>query len=113
VEDDMTRYLLAIQQPDGPAPEPSIMEPLMREVQAVDQAMHDAGVWVFGGGLTPAASATVVRDTLITDGPYVEGKEHLGGLTIIDVPDAETALHWARRLSAATTLPIEVRAFQG
>lgn len=109
----MPHYLLAIQQPDGPAPEPSFLEPIMREVAAVDLAMREAGVWVFSGGLTDAASATVVRDALITDGPYAEGKEHVGGLTIIAVPDIDVALHWARRLSAATMLPIEVRAFQG
>ncbi|MFI5845640.1 YciI family protein [Catenuloplanes sp. NPDC051500] len=109
----MTRYLLTIQQPDGPAPEPSVLEPLMRDVRAVDLEMREAGVWVFGGGLEAAASAVVARDALITDGPYAEGKEHVGGLTIIDVSDGEEALHWAKRLSAATTLPVEVRAFQG
>jgi hypothetical protein len=77
--------------------------------------MADAGVWVFGGGLAEASSATVVeaRDTepLIVDGPYAEGKEYLGGLSIIDVPDLDAALAWAEKLSRATTLPIEIRPF--
>jgi hypothetical protein len=71
-------------------------------------------VWVFNGGLTPASSATVVRtrpgDRLLTDGPFVEGKEHIGGFVILELPDLDQALDWAKRLSGATTLPIEVRA---
>ncbi|MDR7274427.1 YciI family protein [Catenuloplanes atrovinosus] len=110
-EDDMPHYLLSIQQPDGPPPGPEVLDPIMRDVEIVNTAMRDAGVWVFAGGLTDAASATVVRDSLITDGPYVEAKEHVGGLTILDVPDLDAALHWATRLSTALTLPVEVRAF--
>ena len=52
------------------------------------------------------------RKTLLTDGPFIEGKEHLGGFSIIDVPDLDAALAWGRRLSRATTLPIEVRPFR-
>ncbi|GAB7042203.1 MULTISPECIES: YciI family protein [Catenuloplanes] len=107
----MPKYLLSIEQPDGPAPEPEILEPIMREVGAIRDAMREAGIWVFGGGLTAPESATVVRDTMITDGPYVEGKEHLGGITVIDVPDLDTALHWTKRLASVMGLPIEVRAF--
>ena len=51
-------------------------------------------------------------DLLLTDGPFIEGKEHLGGFSIIDVPDLDAALAWGRRLSRATTLPIEVRPFR-
>jgi len=64
----------------------------------------------------PQSTATVVRvqggEPLMTDGPYVEGKEHLGGLTIINADDLDAALRWATRLAEATTLPIEVRPFQ-
>jgi hypothetical protein len=72
---------------------------------------------VFAGGLHPPTTATVVRvrdgDVLMTDGPFVEGKEHIGGFTIIKAPDLDAALEWGRRLATATTLPIEVRPFQG
>jgi hypothetical protein len=72
---------------------------------------------VFAGGLHPPSTATVVRvkdgETLMTDGPFVEGKEHLGGFTIIQAPDLDAALEWGSRLAEATTLPVEVRPFQG
>lgn len=65
----------------------------------------------------PPSTATVLRprkgDVLITDGPFAEGKEHIGGFTVIDVPDLDTALEWGRRMAEASTLPIEVRPFQG
>ena len=65
---------------------------------------------------SPTTAKTVrVRDgeTLITDGPFTEGKEHIGGFTIIKAPDLDVALEWGRRLAQATTLPVEVRPFQG
>jgi hypothetical protein len=112
----MTRYLLSVIQPDGEPPAPELLDPIMREVDALDQEMKDAGVWVFAGGLHAPSTATVVRyagdDALVTDGPYVEGKEHLGGFTIVEAPDLDAALEWGRRLARATTLPIEVRPFQ-
>jgi len=112
---DMAQYLLSIYQPDGPPPPPEMLEPIIRDVNAVKGEMRSAGVWVFSGGLHPAESATVVRardgEALLTDGPYTEGKEHVGGFTIVDVPDLDAALEWGRRLAAATTLPIEVRSF--
>ncbi|MDH6144358.1 hypothetical protein P3T35_006400 [Kitasatospora sp. GP30] len=71
------------------------------------------GSWVFTGGLHAPATATVVRaDGLITDGPYVEGKECIGGIWVITAPDLDAALSWRRKAAAATTLPIEVRPFQ-
>jgi hypothetical protein len=113
----MKNYLLSIQQPDGPPPESLDMDAVMRDVAALDQEMRDAGVWVFNGGLHPPSTATVVRargsDLEMTDGPYAEGKEHVGGLAIIRAPDLDSALDWARRLAGATTLPVEVRPFQG
>ena len=107
----MTRYLLSVYQPAGPPPEN--LDAIMADVRAVDAAMQAAGVWVFTGGLHPPETATVVRDELVTDGPFIEAKEHLGGFTVIDAPDLDAALDWARRLSRATTLPIEVRPFAG
>lgn len=113
----MTRYLLSIYQPDGLAPGPEILEPIMRDVNAVEEQMKAAGVWVFSGGLHEPSTATVVQakgdDVLVTDGPYLEGKEHLGGFTIIEAPDLDIALEWAGRLAQAVrALPIEVRPFQ-
>lgn len=66
-------------------------------------------------GLCAPTTATVLRarggDVLVTDGPYTEGKEHLGGFTIVEAPDLDAALEWGRKLTRATTLPIEVRPF--
>jgi len=113
----MTQYLLSIYQPDGPVPEPDVLAAISRDLAAVNRELVDAGAWVFAGGLFPASTATVLRpapdDVLMTDGPYVEGKEHLGGFTIVSAPDLDVALEWGRKLARATTLPVEVRPFQG
>jgi hypothetical protein len=106
----MTRYLLSIMQPEGTL-DPERIEPITRDVANLINEMHDAGVWVFNGGLTPPGSATVVRGDLITDGPFAEGKEHVGGICVIEAPDLDAALEWGRKASRATTLPIEVRPF--
>ncbi len=112
----MKQYLLSVYQPDGPPPPPEVLGNVMRDVYAVRQEMKEAGAWVFSGGLYPTTTATVVRHkgdkVLMTDGPYVEGKEHIGGFTIVRASDLDAALEWARKLSRATTLPIEVRPFQ-
>jgi hypothetical protein len=113
----MTHYLLSIYQPDGPPPPPEALTAIMEDVGAVRDEMKAAGAWVFSGGLHPPSTATVInprRDGMpMTDGPYVEGKEHIGGFTVIEAPDLDEALAWGRKLAAATTLPIEVRPFQG
>ncbi len=109
----MTRYLLSVYQPYGDTPPPKNLDEIMRDVAALTEEMQAAGVWVFAGGLHPPGTATVVRDDLVTDGPFIEAKEHIGGFTVIDAPDLDAALEWARRASRATTLPIEVRPFQG
>ena len=113
----MKRYLLSIYQPDGDPPPPEVLGPIMRDIHAVEQEMKAAGVWVFSGGLHDPSTATVVRlrddDLLMTDGPFAEGKEHIGGFSIVKAPDLDAALEWGRKLSRATTLPIEVRPFRG
>ncbi|MFI7223966.1 YciI family protein [Nonomuraea angiospora] len=114
----MKQYVLSMHQPDGPPPPPEILDPIMRDLGAVEQEMREAGVWVFSGALQSPSDARVVRmrdgEPLTTDGPYVEGKEHIGGFTIIKAPDLDAALEWARKLAAAVALlPIEVREFQG
>lgn len=113
----MKHYLLSIQQPDGGPPPPEILEPIVRAVEAFNAELKASGAWVFAGGLDAANIAAVARfqdgEVLVTDGPYLEGKEHVGGLSIIQAPDFETALEWGRKLARATTLPVEVRPFQG
>jgi hypothetical protein len=112
----MTQYLLTVMQPTEMTIEPAELDRVMQDVGAVDQEMRDAGVWVFAGGLHPPSTATVLRpqgdDVLMTDGPFTEGKEHVGGFTIVEAPDLDEALAWGRKLAQATTLPIEVRPFQ-
>ncbi|MEU4496171.1 YciI family protein [Streptomyces sp. NBC_00210] len=112
----MKHYLLSIYQPDGPPPPPEFLDPIMRDLEAVNAELRAAGAWVFAGGLHPPSTATVVRlkddEVLTTDGPYVEGKEHIGGFTVIQAADLDAALEWGRKLARAITLPIEVRPFQ-
>ncbi|MUL62951.1 hypothetical protein BOO86_00625 [Mycobacterium sp. CBMA 234] len=105
-------------QPVGDPPPPEVLDPIMNALNVVENDMKSAGVWVFSGGLHGPEASTVVRvhdgATLTTDGPYVEGKEHLGGFTIIDVADLDSALTWAhRQAQAVRLLPIEVRPFRG
>ena len=112
----MKSYLLSVYQPDGEPPPPEILEPIMRQVYALQEELKAAGAWVFSGGLHPPTTATVVRveggDVVTTDGPYIEGKEHIGGFTVIKAPDLDAALEWGRKTARATTLPIEVRPLQ-
>ena len=112
----MNQYLLTIYQPDGPAPAPDVLGKIMADVGALRQEMKAAGVWVFSRGLHPASTATVVRvehgKVLLTDGPFTEGKEHVGGFSIINARDLDEALEWGGKLARATTLPIEVRPIQ-
>jgi hypothetical protein len=112
----MAQYLLSIYQPDGEPPPPEFLEPVMRKLHAMNQELKAAGAWVFSRGLHAPGTATVVRlrdrDIVTTDGPYIEGKEHIGGFWIVDVPDLDSALLWARKAVQATGLPIEVRPFR-
>jgi hypothetical protein len=111
------QYLLSIYLPDGDPPPPDVLEKVMRDVDALVQEIKGSGAWVFNGGLHPASTATVVRlrdgEVLMTDGPYAEGKEHVGGCLIIKAPDLDAALEWGRKATRTITLPIEVRPFQG
>jgi len=113
----MSQYLLSIYQPDGDPPPPEALEEITRDTLAVRDEARAAGAWVFTAGLLPASSATVVdprqADMPMTDGPYVEGKEHVGGLVIIEADDLDEALAWGRKVARATTLPVEVRPIRG
>ncbi|WP_448639821.1 YciI family protein [Geodermatophilus sp. URMC 63] len=112
----MALYLLAMHQPVGPAPDAEFLAKVMADLDVVRRDMEAAGAWVFAGGLHDPDASTVVRpvdgDVLVTDGPYAEGKEHLGGFTVVDAPDLDAALEWGRRTALASGLPIEVRPFR-
>ena len=112
----MKRYLLSVCYPaESTQPSPEALKRIMSDVGAVRKEMQDAGVWLFSGGLHPPSSATVLRhqdgEIVITDGPFIESKEQIGGLTILKAPDLDAAITWARKLARAATTPIEVRPF--
>ena len=109
----MPQYLLSIYQPDGGVPDADAMARIGVALNRLNDDLRASGSWVFTGGLRAPSSATVVRaDGMVTDGPYLEGKEHIGGLWVITASDLDVALDWGREAAAATTLPIEVRPFQ-
>ncbi len=113
----MKQYLLSIYQPDGEVPPPEFLAPVMRDVDALIEETKAAGAWVFNGALHPPSTATVLltrdNETLMTGGPYTEGKEHIGGFMVIKAPDLDAALVWGRKLAQVLGLPIEMRPFQG
>jgi hypothetical protein len=112
----MKRYLLSVVEPVGPLPPPEFLAKVMRDVEVFRTEIKTAGAWVFNGALHPPSTATVVRmndgEALITDGPFAEGKEHVGGFMIIEAPDLDAALAWAKKMAKAIPLPIEVRPFR-
>jgi hypothetical protein len=87
------------------------------QVGALNDEMQKSGAWVFGAGLHPASSATVVRstggDVSMTDGPYAETKEQMGGFWMIEAPDMDAALAWAGKAATACEGPVEVRPAEG
>jgi len=112
----MKQYLLSVCYPAGASqPPPDALNKIMSDVLAVQREMQSAGVWVFSGGLHASNSATVLRhqngDIVLTDGPFIESKEQIGGITIVRVSDLDAALLWARKFARAVTTPIEVRPF--
>jgi hypothetical protein len=112
----MKQYMLSVIQPDGDPPPAEFLQRVMRDVHALREEMKTAGAWVFAGGLCAPSTATVVRyrdgGFLTTDGPFAEGKEHVGGFMVVRAPDLDAALEWGRKAARAITLPIEVRPFQ-
>ncbi|WP_381805010.1 YciI family protein [Streptomyces niveus] len=113
----MKQYLLSVIQPVGEPPAPDVLAEIGRNLDAFHDELKAAGAWVFAGGLHSPSTATVVQvkggDVLMTDGPYTESKEYLGGLCIVRAPDLDAALEWGAKATRATTLPIEVRPFFG
>jgi hypothetical protein len=112
----MALYMLSVVEPDGPMPPPEFLQKVMQKVEVVRQQIKDSGAWVFSGGLQNPSTSTVVRyregEWVTTDGPFAEGKEHIGGIMILKAPDLDAALGWARKMAEAITLPIEVRPFR-
>jgi hypothetical protein len=113
----MTQYLLSVHSVEGAEP-PSAeaIDKMYASVEAFNAELQGAGAWVFAGGLEPHTTAVVVtaRDggTLTTDGPFAEGKEHIGGFWVIEASSRDSAVDWAARASAACLAPVEVRPFQ-
>lgn len=114
----MTQYMLTVHYVEGSIPRTDEeAQAAYGQVDVLNAEMQDKGVWVFGGGLHPPGSATVVRvqegEVLMTDGPFAEGKEHVGGFWVIEAPDLDAALGWAAKATVACMEPVEVRPFQG
>ena len=120
----MKQYLLSIYQPDGPLPPRDTLDKVMEDMNAFIEETKTAGAWVFNGGLHTPSTATVIRvrggEALMTDGPFAEGKEYIGGFVIVKARELDSALEWARKLARILTLPghdtglaVEVRPFQG
>ena len=113
----MTQYMLSVYMVEGAEqPAPEAMQKMFHDVDVLNQKIQDKGAWVFGGGLHPANTATVVRENsgnvLTSDGPFAESKEQLGGFWIIAAADLDAALAWAAEATVACQAPVEVRPFQ-
>ena len=113
----MRNYLLAVHSVEGQAvPSPEDMQQAYKAVDAFNAELKAEGAWVFAGGLHPADTATVVRvqdgESIVTDGPFAETKEQLGGFWIVQAADLDHAISLATRGAAACGGPVEVRAFQ-
>ena len=112
----MTQYLVAIHHPDDYDPSVAEDEAMHREIDTLNDEMKAAGVRLFVGGLRPASSARSLRsqpggEVLITDGPYLEAKEHVGGFWVVETADLDEALEWGRKAALACRAPVEVRPF--
>jgi hypothetical protein len=113
----MTQYLLSVwHEGDVELPDPETMQQIFAQVDALNAELQASGAWVFAGGLHPPSSATVVRaeggHVSMTDGPFAESKEQIGGFWVIEAPDLDAALQWAAKGAAACTNAVEVRPFQ-
>ena len=120
----MTQYLLSVYMVDDDESGPNRGYDSDAEMQAAFEAvdrfnakLQESGAWVFAGGLEAPDTATVVdgtgADVVLTDGPFAEAKEQIGGFWVIEAPDLDAALRWAAEGSAACRGRVEVRPFQG
>jgi hypothetical protein len=104
----MTQYLISFD--DGAMTFPAEELPnVAKDAQEVVQEARNAGVWVFGGGLESQRASIVATDGTVTDGPYPETKEVIGGFAVVDVPSREEALQWAAKIAVACRCAQEVR----
>ena len=113
----MTQYLVAIHHPDDYDPAVAEDEAMHSGIDALNDEMKAAGVRIFVGGLQPAKSAMSLRakpdgEVLITDAPYIETKEHIGGFWVLEAADLDEALEWGRKAVIACRAPVEVRPFR-
>lgn len=116
----MSPYLLSVHSVAGEVAEPMTDEEMAQSYErigALEEEMKSSGAWLFSGRLHEPDTATVVRvtdgDTLTTDGPFAESKEHLAGFYVINAEDLDSALGWASKTAAIIGMPIEVRPFAG
>lgn len=115
----MAEYLLSVWHDDTYEVdfEGEDMQRVVAQVDKFNEELRATGAWVFAGGLHPASSATVLRpadgEVSMTDGPYAESKEQMGGFWVIEAADLDAALEWARKGAIACEGPVEVRPFQG
>ncbi len=113
----MTQYMISVYDvADAAPPTDEVIAQMYADVDQFNKKVMAAGAWVFGGGLLPVSSTTVVKNdagkVTMTDGPYAEAKEYLGGFWIIEAPDLDAALKWAAEGSEACRGAVEVRPFQ-
>ena len=113
----MTQYLLSVYYEEGQeTPPDDVIQQMYADVDALNEEIKQSGAWVFAGGLHTPDTATVVREkdgeTVITDGPFPEAKEQIGGFWVIEAPDLDAALDWAAKATVACRGPVEVRPFQ-
>ena len=114
----MKQYLLSVYHAEGAdyAPPADEIQQIMSGVEAFNAELRSTGAWVFAGGLHPSSTATVMRfegdEVLTTDGPFLEGKEHIGGFWVIKAADLDAALEWGRKATRAARVPVEVRPLQ-
>jgi hypothetical protein len=111
----MPQYLVAIHHPDNYDPSTED-EAMSRDIDVLNEEMEAAGVRVFVGGLSSASNAKSLRaqpfgKVLVTDGPYLETKEHIGGFWVLEAADLDEALVWGRKAVVACRAPVEVRPF--
>ncbi len=111
----MKQYLMSVYHPEDQELSKADMDASGADVDALNVEIRKAGAWVFAGGLHPSSTATTLRvkdgEVLTTDGPFAEGKEHIGGFWVIKVPNLDEALKWGARATQACRVPIEVRPF--
>jgi hypothetical protein len=112
----MKQYLLAVYSDESAQFTDEEMQAAFRAVDDFNAELQASGAWVFAGGLHPPSTATVLRprdgEVLVTDGPFAEGKEHIGGFWVIKAADLDAALGWATKAARACANPVEVRPFQ-